>query len=535
MNTENIKFMENLINELTEMDEEKIKRALEPFYNGTWKLPDAGNLKEKKIVEYLLKRLENLDKKVIAETLKAALEESRKEKSSIENLDPKLNRDIDKREIMRAVVLFCSYIFYDQFHYPQPQVGEYDIAGSKFEKLKWLYRYWFNQLEVAEKGSELEDYFRSQSLDFTLHDFRVESRVSLTSAGDLLAVDVLTPEHTPHLFDGIQDFYDSADVVCANLESTVDKNRPIGRTQEKGQPARMNTGEAMFRKFREEGGINYFSTANNHALDWGEQGVLTTLNVLKQSGAYHSGTNNNLTEQEDVLVIEKSGIKIAMLSYTFDVNGNKFPDGKSYLVNEVRFNDEECDLSMVKKHVARAKERKADMIIACCHWGWEFEMYPHRNVVHVARSILASGVDVILGNHPHVSQPMEHVSPLNKSLDYPNGLVVYGYGDFVSYHPESRNSKIAYMTKFDIVKGRFGVNGATETRITNLKMLPIYILNEKLSDGSYDCRILKFKEVYAHPEKYGLTELERSRLPHLNDVVLHEILLPKEHAGLLVE
>ncbi|MET1249476.1 CapA family protein [Sporolactobacillus sp. STCC-11] len=539
MDREERKSMEHLLKFFTGMDEENIKTALNPFCNGTWELPDTSNYEEKRFVENLFNQLTKVDTKVIAETLKAVLKEGQNGEPDVRILDPDFgippNSDVDKRKLARAAVLLCSYIFYDQFHYPQPQVGEYDIAGSKFEKLKWLYRYWFNQLEVAERGSGLEEYFRVQNLDFTLQDFNVEYEVSLTSAGDLLAVDVLTPENTPHLFDGIQDFYRSADIVCANLESTVDKDRPIGRTQEKGQPARMNTSEAMFWKFRKEGGINYFSTANNHALDWGEQGVLATLNVLKQSGAYHSGTNNNLTEQEDVLVIEKNGIRIAMLSYTFDVNGNKCPDGKTYLVNEVRFNDEECDLSMVKKHVARAKEKKADLIIACCHWGWEFEMYPHNNIARVAKRILASGVDVILGNHPHVSQPMERTSLLDKSLDYPNGLIVYAYGDFVSYHPESRNSKIAYMTKFDIVKGRFRSNGTTETRITNLKMLPIYILNEKLADGSYDCRILKFKDVYENPEKYRLTELEKKQLPHLNDVVLHDILLPKEHDGLLVE
>ncbi|TGA99861.1 CapA family protein [Sporolactobacillus shoreae] len=533
MNNEEKKFTEKLLKHLTGMDEEVIKTALEPFYNGTWELPDASNHEEKKIVESLLNRLASFDKKIIKEVLNEGwkMEPS----SGIPNPGFGGQSGIDKHKLTRAAVLLCSYIFYDAFHYPQPQVGEYDIAGNKFEKLKWLYRYWINQLEVAEKGAGLEDYFSAQNLDFTLENFNVESKVSLASAGDLLAVDVLTPENTPHLFDGIRDFYSSADLVCANLESTVDKGRPIGRTQEKSQPAQMNTSEAMFRKFREEGGINYFSTANNHALDWGEQGVLATLNVLKESGAYHSGTYDDQKQQDDVLIIEKNGIKMAMLSYTFDLNGNKCPDGKTYLVNEVRFNDEVCDLSMVKMHVARAKEKGADIIIACCHWGWEFEMYPHQNIVRVAKRILASGVDVILGNHPHVSQPMEHVSLRDKSLNCPNGLIVYAYGDFVSYHPESRNSKIAYVTKFDIVKGRFGLGGVTETRITDLKMLPIYILNEKLPDGSYDCRILKFDDVYKNPQKYGLTELEKKQLPHLHDVVLNEILLPKKHDGLLVE
>ena len=527
MNEEVRKAMENLLMQITGMNEEKIKTVLKPIYNGTWELHDTINNEEKIMVKGLLNRLISMDEK----TIKAALKPKDTNDPGFDYTPSFPEIEVDKLDPTRAMLLLFSYLFYDEFHYPQPQVGEYDIADNRFEKMKWLYRYWFNQLEIAEKGTDLEEHFRNQNLDFTLENFHVENKASLSSAGDLLAIDVLIPENTHHLFDGIQEFYSTADVVCANLESTVDSAKPIGRSQLKGQPAKMNTSEAMFEKFREEGGINYFSTANNHSLDWGEEGLLATLDVLKESGAHHSGTNLDKKEQEDVLIIEKNGIKIAMLSYTFDLNGNKIPEGKTYLVNEVPFNDEVCDLSMVTKHVARAKEKGADIIIACCHWGWEFEMYPHKNIVLVARKIIESGVDVILGNHPHVSQPMERYSLPNR----PNGLIVYAYGDFVSYHPESRNSKIAYVTKFDIVKGSFGSSGVTETRITNLKMLPIYILNEKLQDGIFDCRILKFHDVLKNPKKYGLTELEREQLPHLNDVVLHEILLPKKKDGLLVE
>ncbi len=203
----------------------------------------------------------------------------------------------------------------------------------------------------------------------------------------------------------------------------------------------MNTSIEMFQKFRKEGGINYFSTANNHSLDWGEEGLFATLNVLENADYYYAGTNRNAKQQDVVLIIEQNGIKIAMLSYTLDLKGNNIPDGKTYLVNEVPFNSERCDLTMIVKHVARPKEKDADIILACCHWGWEFEMYTHKNVVQIAKKIIACGVGVILGNHPHVSQPLERISTID-NVQIPNVLIVYAYGDFVSYHPESRNSKL---------------------------------------------------------------------------------------------
>lgn len=452
--------------------------------------------------------------------------------------DEDSDSSIDKSNLAKSLLLLMGNFFYDEFNYPQPQKGRYNIANSNFEKIRWVYRHWFKQLEVAEKESGLEEYFRHQILDFALPEgFHIKNKLSLSSGGDLLAVDVLVPENTLNLFDEINDFYSTADIVCANLESPVDNSKPIGRTQLFGEPAKMNTSIEMLKKFNNDGGINYFSTANNHSIDWGEEGLLNTLDELSNIGVYHSGTNRSNNEQNDVLVIDKNGIKVAMLSYTFDLNGNKAPDDKTYLVNEVRFNDEVCDLSLIKQHVEKAKEKSADIVIACCHWGWEFEMYPHKDIVELAHEIVELGVDVILGNHPHVSQPMESYKYERNGIEK-DGLIVYSYGNFVAHHPKSRNSKIAYVTRFDIVKGI--LNGVEETRISNLQMLPIYILNEKISDKVYNCRLLKFSDVLNDKEeggkyKYGLTKLERSQLQYLNEVVLSKILLPKIHNGILAE
>lgn len=432
----------------------------------------------------------------------------------------------NRRDLIRQALLLVSYIFYDDLHYPQPETSVYDISENSFQKLKWLYRYWFNQLEVAEKGSGLEDFLASRVLDFRIVDHPNNypvSKTSISCAGDLLAVDVLTPDNTPHLFDEITDFYSTTDIVSANLESTVDKNSPMGRTQASGQPARMNTSETMFQKFRNEAKINYFSTATNHAMDWGEQGVLATLDVLKKSGAYYSGTAASQAEQDDVVVVDKNGIKVALLAFTFDLNGYKIPADKPYLANEVRFNDADPapDYSLIKKQVAAAKARGAEWIIAYCHWGWEFEMYPHVNIREAAHKVIDCGVDTILGNHAHVSQPAEAIPRPGKQ----DALVVYAFGDFVSYHPESRNSKLAYIVKFDIVK----VYDAIE--LANLQALPIYIVNEKLGGDRYDCRIVKFYDVLKNPDEYGLTELEKSQLPHLEEKVWHAVLSPLARLG----
>ncbi|WP_194762046.1 CapA family protein [Pantoea ananatis] len=446
---------------------------------------------------------------------------------------------LSQRSVQRGLILLLSQIFYDEFHYPQPQVGRYDVANNNFEKLKWVYRYWLNQLEVAEKGSDIAEYFRQQELTFPLPEgFKETNRMKLSSGGDLLAVDVLTPENIPDLFTDVKDFYFSAGLICANLETTIDKNQPFGRNQCTGEAARMNTSEEVFQIFYDQGkGINFYSTANNHSYDYGKEGLQETLNVLDKYRVYHAGTNRTEEERNAPLVIEKNGIKVAMLSYTMDLNGHEPAPEDAFRVNEVRFNDEVCDFTFVRQQVARVKEMGADIIIACCHWGWEFELYPHKNVIEAGHELLEMGIDVILGNHPHVAQPMERYTYQRDGVER-SGLISYSCGDFVAYHPESRDSRISYIIKFDIVKGKLHDEDATF--ITDLKMLPVYMLNEQIEGEKFNCRMLKFSHVLADTGEngtytYGLTALEREQLPHVNEVVLHKILLPENHEGLLVE
>lgn len=516
---------------------DEVVTTLQRVARGELKMPETISPEEAEYARALFGQVAQLGPQHVCATLQSVLKNPATLESAFAfdnillelgiaaNLPP-LGELVNKRLQAKLAVLLMSYLFYEEFHYPQPETGVYDISGSSFQKLKWLYRYWFNQLEVAEKGSRLKALFASQSLKFCKEDecSPVPENplplqfISVSCAGDLLAVDVLTPQNTPHLFDEITDFYSTADIVSANLESTVDKKRPVGRTQRQGQPAQMNTSEAMFQKFRDEAKINYFSTATNHAMDWGEQGLLATLDVLRKSGAYHSGTAASQAEQDDVVVVEKDGIKVALLSYTFDLNGYKVPADKPYLANEVRFNDVEPppDYSLIEKQVAAAKAKGAQWIIAYCHWGWEFEMYPHDNIVAAARKVIDCGVDTILGNHAHVSQPAELIPRPGQQ----DALVIYAFGDFVSYHPESRNSKLAYAIKFNIGK----LCGSV--RLFGLEALPMYIVNEQRKDGSFDCRIVKFSDVMENPDNYGLTDLEKRQLPHLRDKVWEDILSP---------
>lgn len=429
-----------------------------------------------------------------------------------------------------ALAKVGSIVMWNQFRYPQPIKGRYQVATNKLEKLKWAYRCWVRQLETAEKGSGLESYFARQDLKFSLpEDFKEERRTTLSAAGDLMAVDCFTYESTEHLFDGIRDFYFKETFTCANLESTICPAAPAGRNQIMGYPPKMNTTESMLDRFQENGGgIDYFSTANNHCYDYGEQGLLDTLDCLARRNALHSGTNRTPEEQEDVLVVERDGIKIALLSYTCDMNGNEYD--KKYLINEVRFNDEHPDFSLVKRHVRRAREKGADVIVASVHWGWEFEMYPHKSIVKAGHTLARMGIDVILGSHPHVSQPMERY----RRKDGKESLIIYSLGDFVSYHPLTKNSRLTYVVRFDLVKGIRG-DGTADVCIAGLKVKPVYILCRELENNRYDCRLLPFYEVVSCGGACGLTKEERKDLSRLKEQVWERILMPRDPGDIIIK
>ncbi len=425
----------------------------------------------------------------------------------------------------------ASLVYWNQFRYPQPTKGTYDIAGSTMEKLKWAYKCWVRQIEVAERGAGIEDHFAKQTLDFFPEEgFEETASVSLCAGGDLMAVDVLTEENTPYLFDGIGDFYFDADIVCANLESTVYARAPLGRNQVPGMPAKMNTSEGMLDRFLNGGkGINYFSVANNHCYDYCEEGLLATLDMLDRKGCWYSGTNRSPQAQEDVLIIEKNGVRIAMLSYTFDMNGNHYE--KKHLINEVRFNDEIVDLSMVKRHIAKAREKGCDLVVASCHWGWEFEMYPHASVIKVAHTLADEGVDVILGSHPHVAQPLERYDAVRNGRVCPC-LIAYSLGDFVSYHPISKNAKLSLVIRFQIKKGV--LRGTQKTVLSDLEVYPVYLVAQDISEDACDCRLLSFQKVLDCHGSCGLSPEEKTDLQRLDKKVLRGILVPPQAAHHIV-
>ncbi len=383
--------------------------------------------------------------------------------------------------------------------YKYSQESEGNFAYMKFsEKLWWGYKYFFKQIERAEKGKHIEEYFENQDLIYSLpENFMEESSLTLAAGGDILASHHIRPDNTQHVFDELDDFFFGADIACANLETPVVPEAAASFVPKNilTAPPLNNTPE-IFDVFYQGGKrINFFSTANNHCLDLGEDGLRSTLNFLDSRGCPHVGTSRTEAEREDIPVICKNGIKVAFLSYTFSQNGKAAPEGKEYLTNYIRLNRPDCDISMIERHIRIAKvEKQADIVVACLHWSIEFESYPIQNVIDMGHRLMDRGIDIIIGNHPHVIQPMEKyrfTDPFTKMEKA--GFIVYALGDLISCHDHIYNSRLNNLVRLEIVKGT--TEGTETTIISDLKIRPMFIYSKMEGGKCTDFRLLDSRKL----------------------------------------
>ena len=183
-------------------------------------------------------------------------------------------------------------------------------------------------------------------------------------------------------------------------------------------------------------GFNMVSLANNHALDKNEQGVLYSVNFWNNTNIVTNGQNRSLEDRENkIKIYEQNGIKYAFLAYTNSTNGITAPSGKEYLVNVYSDNQAYEDINKIKNDV--------DVIIVAMHWGDEYSHVPNDLQKQQAKYLSSLGVDLIIGSHPHVIQPVGYVD---------NTLVIYSLGNFISAQKSLGLAKIiGLMVGLEIV------------------------------------------------------------------------------------
>lgn len=222
------------------------------------------------------------------------------------------------------------------------------------------------------------------------------------------------------VFSPLKKLISSVDFAVANLEVTL-AGAPYDGYPQFSSPDNL----AIACK---ESGIDVLVTANNHSCDRGSAGIIRTVEVLDSVSILHTGTfkNDKKRDSLNLLILEKEGIKVGLLNYTYGTNG--MPFNKPSYVNLL-------DSSLIKKDVLKAKSQTLDKLIIYVHWGAEYQDFPNRFQKNYNKFFNSLGVDVVIGSHPHVIQPMIYQQDSTNSREF---LTIYSLGNFVSNQRERR-------------------------------------------------------------------------------------------------
>ena len=240
-------------------------------------------------------------------------------------------------------------------------------------------------------------------------------------------------------------------------------------------------GDAMI-----ESGFNIVSLATNHTLDRGEKAILNSRNYWNSKKSVMAiGSYSSMDERNNVDIREVNGIKYTVLNYTYGTNGIPVPSGKSYLVNiwPVNGSNPSSDNSyqeyknIVKEDIDRVKD-KVDLLMVAMHWGVEYQDIPNSYQEDMASYLSSLGVNIIIGTHPHVIQPVTYVN---------DTLVIYSLGNFLSAHEViNMANRVGLMTSVDIILD----NG--KIKLDNLSNELLYTYYR---EGYKDFKVIPFSEI----------------------------------------
>lgn len=234
-------------------------------------------------------------------------------------------------------------------------------------------------------------------------------------------------------FSGMSNLVGCADYAVVNLET------PVGPPPHTGYPC--FNAPAVFVDALADAGFDMFLTANNHTLDRGPRGLRSTIAELDSRRLDHLGTyaDDSARTRALPMIVDVKGFKIGFLNYTYGTNGITPRDG--VVVDYI-------DRALIKTDVQAVRDAGAELVAVCVHWGDEYKLLPNNSQRHLADFLEAIGVDMIIGGHPHVIQPMEFRS--NRYYPDRNVLLVYSLGNFCSNMktPDTRGGALAHVKLF---------------------------------------------------------------------------------------
>jgi len=250
------------------------------------------------------------------------------------------------------------------------------------------------------------------------------------------------------MFQHVSQVIAGADLAICHMEVVLGPGEPTGYPNFKAPPE-------VAHGVR-QAGFDACSTASNHTLDKGVEGVVSTLDALDAAGLGHTGSFRSAAEAATPTIYDVTGVKVGHLAYTLHFNGRKRPAGREWIAN----------LLEPAKIMAAARETRAagaEIVVLSLHWGTEYRHAPDGDQQRWAKELISSpDIDLILGHHAHVVQPFEK---------FGDKWVVYGMGNELARHAQPSNANregvMARITFTEVEPGTW--------RVTTAEAVPTWV------------------------------------------------------------
>lgn len=332
----------------------------------------------------------------------------------------------------------------------------------------------------SENSSTIQNQVKDNSSSDNTVEKQKDVTINMALTGDIMCHNTIFNDafnsstgsyDFSYIFEDIKYYIQTADIAVGNLETTfAGSNRKYS-----GYPT-FNTPEQLAYNLKKVG-FDVVSTANNHCYDSGYSGIESTINYLDDADIAHTGTFKSAEDQNTILIKNVKGIKIAFLSFTYGTNGIPVPTDKTYSVNLI-------DNKLITNQLALAKEQNPDLICVSMHWGVEYNTSPNSEQTSLANFLFENGADIIIGNHPHVIEPMEKREVTLSDGTTKECFVVYSLGNFLADQNKTntRNSAILNLNITKSANGKININSATYTPIYTYKNTSVSSQKFKLID-----------------------------------------------------
>ena len=314
---------------------------------------------------------------------------------------------------------------------------------------------------------------------------KTESIVTFAAVGDLLmhqsvkdaaahaATQGVGNQGYDFLWNELQDELSQVDLAFANLET------PIAPTTSIGTGAFLFNADPVVLKSLQTLGIDLVSFANNHAYDQGRKGFIETIDELRKTRLDFIGAGDTCADAKSALIKEIKGIKIGFIGSSAIFN------------NQLNTQDDEACVNVFEREsaiesVKKAREAGAEFVVFSVHWGVEYKTAPSQSQIDDAHALMDAGVDVLLGHHPHVLQPVE----VYETADNRIATAIYSLGNFVSNQSRFYRHGISpdhvgeprdgVIFRFSAVRKNYGV-GKSRVELAQVSAQPLWTENNWLA------------------------------------------------------